>query len=184
MPVSVIVGVLVMMMPVIMRVIVRVIVAMGAAVAIGAAFGVERRGKRNDLAAELQNHVLDHVIAANAQAFTHQLCRQVPVAEMPGNFNQMGRVLGEDLDKILRLGQHFDKPAVFQLQPVAMVQMDGRGFVQEEGQAARPGENRPAAVTIVKVKGDPVGRGCRPCACGVDLVNADHAASITLAIIA
>jgi len=124
------------------------------------------------------------MIAANAQALTHQLRGQVPIAEMPGNFNQMGRVVGKDLDKILRLGQHFDKPAVFQFQPVAVVEMDRRGFVEEEGQAARPGQDRPAAVAVVKVKGDAVGRSCCPGACGVDLVNADHAASITFAIIA
>ena len=71
------------------RVVVRVAFAgVGvAATGIGAAFGIERRFDLDHARAEPLHHRLDDMIAPDPQAFWHDLRRQMPVAEMPGEAN-------------------------------------------------------------------------------------------------
>ena len=59
---------------------------------IGAAFGIERRLDLDDARAEPLHHRLDDVVAADAQPFRHDLRRQMAVAEMPGDPDQMMRI--------------------------------------------------------------------------------------------
>src|ERR1700740_3409730 len=76
-------------------------VAMGGA-GIGAAFGIERRLDLDNARAQALHHRFDHVIPADAQALRHDLGRQMTVAEMPGDPDQMMRVASLDFDQ--RLG--------------------------------------------------------------------------------
>ena len=69
---------------------------------IGAAFGIERRLDLDHARAEPLHHRLDDMIAPDAQAFRHDLGRQMAVAEMPGDPDQMMRVGAPDLEQ--RLG--------------------------------------------------------------------------------
>lgn len=163
-----------------------VAVTMCAAVPVGPAFRIERRGDRCQATAKPGNHVLDHVIAADPERFAQQLRWQMPVAEMPGDLDEMGRVARGDFDQILRFGQHFDNPAIFQLQPVAMMQKDGVSFIEQKGQAAFPAHDRASAMPVLPVEDDPVdGAVLRvvlgPIACRMDLANADHVASANFA---
>ena len=52
---------------------------------VGAGFGVERRLQFDDAPAEAGYHLGDHVVGPDAQPFSGNLYRQVPVAEVPGN---------------------------------------------------------------------------------------------------
>src|SRR4051794_20973766 len=52
---------------------------------IGSAFGIERRLDLDDARAETLHHRFDDVVAADAQTLRHDLRRQMPVAEMPGD---------------------------------------------------------------------------------------------------
>ena len=52
---------------------------------IGAAFRIERRLDLDDAGAETLHHLLDDVIAADAQRLRHDLHRQMAIAEMPGD---------------------------------------------------------------------------------------------------
>jgi hypothetical protein len=69
-----------------------------AAAGIGAAFGIERRIDLDHAGAEPLHHRLDDVIAPDPQALGHDLRRQMAVAEMPGDPNQMVRVGASDLE--------------------------------------------------------------------------------------
>jgi hypothetical protein len=60
--------------------------------AVGAAFGVERRTHLAHLGAEAAQHVDDDVVVADQDAVALDLRRQVPVAEMPGEPCEGGRV--------------------------------------------------------------------------------------------
>ena len=108
MVVMVMVVTMIMMM---VAVIVTMIMAMGMIVAgvrvrlmrmamhgagIGAAFGIERRLDLDDARAETPDHRLDHVIAPDAQALGHDLGRQMAIAEMPGDADQMLRIVAAD----------------------------------------------------------------------------------------
>ena len=86
---------------------------------IGAAFGIERRLDLDDARAEPRHHRLDNVIAPDPEALWHDLRRQMPVAEMPGDPDQMQRIGTPDLDQRLGCRNHLDQPAIFQHQRIA-----------------------------------------------------------------
>ena len=62
---------------------------MGVTARVRAALGIERRLDLDDARAQPLHHRLDDVIASDAQAFRHDLGRQMAIAEMPGNPDQM-----------------------------------------------------------------------------------------------
>ena len=63
---------------------------------IGAAFGIERRFDLDEARAQPSDHCLDHMIAADAQSSGRDLGRQMPIAEMPGEADQMLRIMSPD----------------------------------------------------------------------------------------
>src|ERR1019366_10042859 len=73
-----------------------------AAGGIGAAFGIERRLDLDHAGPEPLHHRLDDVIASDPQAFADDLRRQVTVAEMPGDPDQMMRIVAANLGQRLR----------------------------------------------------------------------------------
>src|SRR6202012_6300171 len=79
------------------------------AAGIGTAFGIERRLDFDHAGAEPFDHRLDDVIAANAQTPWHDLRRQVTIAEMPGDPDQVMRIAATNLDQRLRRGDHLDQ---------------------------------------------------------------------------
>ncbi|KPF96436.1 hypothetical protein IP86_16215 [Rhodopseudomonas sp. AAP120] len=121
MSVIVVVMVIVAMMAVI-------VMAVRAAVVrrrIGTAFRIEWRIDLKDLATKPLHHIGDDVIAADAERLGHDLGRQMPVAEMPGQSHQMQRIATADLQQRLRRGNHFDQPAIVEHQRVAAAQRNG-----------------------------------------------------------
>lgn len=136
-----------------------VIMTLRLAVAIGAAFRIERRGNGGQLAAEAGDHVLDHMIAADAQDAAHELGRQVAVAQMPGNLDQMGHVVCRNFHEVFVRAQNLDDPAIFQLQAVAMMQMHGMRLIEQEIQTLVSGHGCPPPVPVLPVEGNGVCRG-------------------------
>lgn len=78
-------------MPMAVPKIMTMIMPVRAALAIGAAFRVEGRHRVGEGAAKADNHVLDHMVMQDAQGPVHQLCRQMAVAQMPGDPHQRSR---------------------------------------------------------------------------------------------
>ena len=105
---------------------------------IGAAFGIERRLDLDDARAQPLHHRLDDVIAADAQAFWHDLRRQMAIAEMPGDAHQMERIAAADFEQRLGGGHHLDQPAVFQYQRIAAAQRDRVFQVEQESSPRVP----------------------------------------------
>lgn len=167
MPVVIVVGVIVRAMT--MRVIFR-----RMASRIGAALGVERRLDLDDPRAEPLHHRLNDVIAADAQALRHDLRRQVAVAEMPGDADQMQRIGAADLDQRLRGRHHLDQPAILQHQRIASAQRNGVFEIEQEFQPARPRHRHPPPVPVVEIEHDGIGRGLRPAMLPEDFCRADH----------
>ena len=92
--IMVIVAMIMMMAMIVMRV---VVVTMGVTgICVGAAFGVERRLDLDHARAEALHHGLDDVIPANAQGFRHDLGRQMAVAQMPADTNEVMRIAAAD----------------------------------------------------------------------------------------
>ena len=142
---------------------------------IGAAFGIERRLDLDDARAEPLHHCLDHVIAADAQPLWHELRRQMTVAEMPGNPDQVMRIASLDLEQRLGRGNHLDQPAVLQHQRIAAAERDGILEVKQEFQSARARHRHAAAMAVVEIEHDSVGRRFLPAMLPEDFGRADHA---------
>jgi len=151
-----------------------VVMAVHTAVTIGTAFRMEGRVDGHDIGAELDEHVLDHVITADAQPVAEQFGRQVPVAEMPGEAQQMRAVLGADLDQSLGRRLDRDDASVLEQQAVPLLQRHGLGQVEQELRPALGGHGDAAPVPRVEIEHDGVGRRLGPEAGGIDGEGADQ----------
>jgi hypothetical protein len=103
---------------------------MGMAGGISAAFGVERRLDLDDARAEPLHHFLDDMVAPDPKTVAHDLRRQMAIAEMPGEANQVEWIAAADFEQRLRRGNDFDQTPVFQNQRVATAQRN-RSFEVE-----------------------------------------------------
>lgn len=168
---------MVMIVAMIMMMMIVVIVMMVLCLEIGAALGVEGRLDRADLAAEARYHLLDHVVAADAQARTHDLHRQVAVAEVPGELKQVIRTLGADLAERFGRADHLDEAPVLQLHRVAGAQGYGLFEVEQEFKATHGAKRDPPPVTIVEFQHDAVGRLALPVALRDHFTGPDHLGS-------
>src|ERR1700675_1309000 len=65
---------------------------MGMAGGISAAFGVERRLDLDDARAEPLHHFLDDMVAPDPKTVARDLRRQMTIAEMPSEANQVERI--------------------------------------------------------------------------------------------
>ena len=95
----------------------------GCGLAIGPAFRVERRFDRDAFAAERCNQRFQRMVAPQPNAIGKQLDCDVTVAENPGEPRQRRRIGSPYFEQRLRLGQHFDEPAVVEFERVAHAQM-------------------------------------------------------------
>jgi len=100
--------------------VVRVACRMRVVIAIiGAAFGIERRFDFDHPRAQPHHHFLDHMVTPDAQRFGQNLRRQMTVAEMPGDANQMLRIGATDFRQALRRCDHLDQTAILEHQRIA-----------------------------------------------------------------
>ena len=147
---------------------------MGVTARVRPALGIERRLDLDDARAQSLHHRLDDVIPANAQAFRHDLGRQMAIAEMPGDPDQMQGIGAADLDQRFRSRHHLDQPSVFQHQRIAAAQRDGVLEIEQEFETARARHRHPPPVPIVEIEHDGIGRGLRPAMLAQDFGCADH----------
>ena len=125
---------------------------------IRAALGIERRLNLDDARAQSLHHRLDDVIPADAQALRHDLRRQMAVAEMPGNANQVQRIGAPNLDQGLGGRDHLDQPAILQHQRIAAAQCDCVFKIEQKLEPARTRHCHPPPVPVVEIEHDGIGR--------------------------
>jgi hypothetical protein len=145
-----------------------------AAFGIGAAFGIERRFDLDHARAQSFHHRLDDVIAPDAQAARGDLGRQMAIAEMPGDPDQMLRIGAANLDQRLRRGNDLDQPAIVEHQRVTAAQHNGVFQIEQKRQPARAGHRHPTAMPVVEIKHDGIGRRLVPAMRAADLRGAGH----------
>jgi len=164
-------GVIVLMVLMIVRVAMRMLMA---AAFIGTAFRVEWRLDLDHARAQSLDHGVDHVIPADAQAFCHDLRRQMPVAEMPGDTGKRQGIGGPDLRQRFRLGHHFHHPPVLEPQPVAAAQHRRVRKIEQKFEAADAGHDDSPTIAFFKVEHDRIRWGARPMAGRNDFISAQH----------
>lgn len=106
--------------PVVMIVIVIMPMRMPALGMIGAPRRLERLVDLEDDGAEALQHCADDMIAEDDDAVFLDLSGKMPVAEMPGELDQMGAVATADFEKFLVGGEDLDQFAVVAHQQVAI----------------------------------------------------------------
>ena len=146
-------------------------VAMAAG--IGPALGIERRLDLDHPRAEPFEHRLNDVIAPDPKTLGHDLGRQMTVAEVPGEANQMLGVGAPDLRQRLRRGDHLHQPAIVEHQRVAAAQRDCAFEIEQEFKSARASHRHAPAVPVVKIEHDGIGCRFRPAMLAADLRGAD-----------
>ena len=144
------------------------------AIGIGATLRIEWRLDFDDAGAEALHHGLDHMVAPDPQALRHDLRRQMPIAEMPGEANQMQRVDAADFDQGLGCGDHFDHAAVLEQQGIAAAQRDRVFEIEQEFEPARTHHRHPPPVPVVEIEHDGIGGWFFPAMLRTDFCGADH----------
>ena len=163
---------MVMVTMIMMRVIVVTMRRMTAA-GIRPAFRIERRLDGDNARAEAPHHVLDHMIAPDAKAFTYDLGRQMAVAKMPGDADKVMRIGAANFHQWFGCRYDLDQPSVFQHQSIAAAQRHSFLQVQQELQSARAGHRHATPVPIVETEHHRIG-GLGPTARRANLRRADH----------
>jgi len=179
---SLVMLVVMMLRPVLMTMlvgamIVVMVMAVRLAVAVGTTLRVESGQHRRHRGAEPLQHVLDDMVVADAQPVAEELGRQVPVAEMPGDANEVGRAGGYDLEQAFRHCLHQDQPAILKLKGVAVLHHGRLLEIEKEHRLADAAHDEAAAVTIVSLEGERIGRRAGPSAGGKDAGGGDHGIS-------
>ena len=107
-------------------------------VMVGPAHGTKRPLDDLDRGAEPDEHVDEHVIVGDVDRLARDLGRHVPVADMPGEREEVERIIGADLDKALGRSLHLDEPAALQPDGIAVLAAHRPG----RGRAGRPFRHR------------------------------------------
>ena len=119
---------------------------------IGATLRIERRLDRHHRGTELTQHVLDHVIAAQTERPAHDLRRQVPIADVPGQPHEVAVRPAPHLDQRLGRRHDLDQATVLERQGVAAAQSHGLGQIEQELEPAHTGHDDATAVPVVEVE--------------------------------
>ena len=88
----------------------------------------------------------DHVVAPDQQPVRLDLAWQMTVAEVPGQPRKVVRVAASDFEQVLLGGADLDLSSILQRQTVAIGQHGRVGQIDEHGQPAVGGQDRPAQV--------------------------------------
>ena len=93
---------------------------------------------------------------------------------MPGDPDQMLRIVAADFEQRLRRRDHLDQPAVVEHQRVAAAQRHRVFQIEQELKPARAGHRHPPPVPVVEIEHDGIGRRLAPAMLAADLGGADH----------
>ena len=132
-------------------------------VLVSAVFRIERRFERRQPRAEPAQHVLDDVIAADAQPIAADLHVDMPIADVPGQPRQLVCIGSRDFDQRLRPADNPHDAAVVEHQAVAVAQGRRLRQIEQKRRAAFAGQDDAAAMAVIGVERDLVdGFGARP----------------------
>jgi hypothetical protein len=97
------------------------------------------------------------VIAPDPQAPPNDLCRQMAIAEMPGDPHHLTLVIRANFHKRLGRCDDFDQPAVFENQCVAATQGNRLREIEQKLQTAGRRDRHATAMTVVESKDHGIG---------------------------
>ena len=102
------------------------------------------------------------------------------IAEMPGDANQMQRLLAANLQKRLRRRDHFDQPAVLEHQCIAATQGCRIFEIKQEFKPARACHRHAPPVAVAEIEHDGIGRRLAPAMMFRNLDGAYHSQNFSI----
>ena len=118
---------------------------------------IERRVDRPDRGAKAYRHLLQHVIAPDAEPVADDLHIGVAVAEMPGELHERERRPGAHLSHGFGLAGNQHNPSIVEHDAIAVAQRHGLVEVQQKFRPALALEHDAAAMPVARVEHDEVG---------------------------
>lgn len=129
-------------------------------VPVRAAFGLEHRADRFERGAEAAQHVLQDMIAADAQGVPDDLHLGVPIAGMPSEPRQRGRIGCGYFDQRLRLPVDTDDRSIIEDEAVTGVEVCGFREIKNEARVFFAGEHDPPAMALIGIERDSIASLC------------------------
>ena len=117
---------------------------------------IERRLDRGELRAETTQHILQHMVTANAQLAADHLHIGVAIADVPGEPGEIMRARRRDLDQRFGLAGNPHDCSILQHEPVAVPQRGGMRQVEQECGATLARQRDPPAMALIGVEDDTV----------------------------
>src|SRR5439155_19975231 len=135
-----------------------VMIALMAMMCMRARLRIERRLDRRKPSAQPPDHILEHVVAADAQLPIGDLNVSMSVAKMPGEPHQIERGLGFDFDQRLGLAGDAHDRAVLEHEPIALPERRRTLEIEQKFAAALASEHDAPAVPLVGIEHDAIDR--------------------------
>jgi hypothetical protein len=151
-----------------------------ATTVISATFGIEWRFDLDHARAQSLHHRLDDMVAPDTQAPRRDLRRQMAVAEMPGDPNQMLRIGAANFGQRLRCRDDLDQPVIVEHQRVTAAQHRGIFQVEQEFKPARTRHRHSPPMAVVEIEHDRIGWRLVPAMLAADLRGTDHVAAVPI----
>jgi hypothetical protein len=139
---------------------------------------IERRHNRRHRRAKAADHILEHVIAANAQSTVNNLDLRVSISEVPGQAHKAARRSRIDFTQWLRLASDGNNRSVVKDKTVTVPQRHRSRQIEQKLGPVLAGQNDTPAVAIVGAENDLVESGGAPRPGWSDCTSALHAHNI------
>jgi hypothetical protein len=128
--------------------------AMVTVARVSAAFGLERGLHLYQIRSKTNEHILDHVVRANAKNLVSNLSRQMPISQMPRKARQLIGIFMSDLDNELRRSLNLEPSTIFQLQTISISHGNRLGKVEQDIFALIPSQANAASMARVKIESE------------------------------
>jgi hypothetical protein len=143
---------------------------------VGAMLRIERRFERRKPSAQSAEHILDHVIAPDAQPIADDLNVDVAIADVPGEPRKIAGIRRRDLGQRLGAADDPHHGAIVEHKPVAIVQSRGLRQIEQKPRATLAAQDNAAAVPLVGIERNGIdGARSVPVAGSFDFVRTLHA---------
>jgi hypothetical protein len=136
-----------------------IMVAMVAVAAVSAAFGLEGGLHLYKIRFEVMEHILDHMVGANAKNLISNLSRQMPISQMPGKAHKLIGIFMPGFDNKLSSGLNLQQPPIVKLQAISIGHRNCFRKVEKDIFALIGSQANAAAMARVEIESD---RASRP----------------------
>jgi hypothetical protein len=141
---------------------------------IGPTLRIERRLDMHDLRAKASRHLLDDVIAADAQFLSGDLGWQMAIAKVPSETHQSACVAAAHFGQQLRRGQNLDELPIVQHQSIAAAQPSRFWQIEQKLKAAHALKHHTTAPAVIVTEHDDIVWLLRPMTGGMNGCDAQH----------